>query len=131
MTRPSGITSKGSLIRLGFLDTELAGARLTALAGQADVLAPLLGRTADPDQALGLLVDLIAAADAAQAGSGELLLETLGDDEGTAMRLLSVLGASSALGDHLLRHPDQWRELTDPDLGATRPTAAAMRAGLL
>ncbi len=40
------------------------------------------------------------------------------------MRLLSVLGASSALGDHLLRHPDHWRDLTDPTLGSTRPAAA-------
>ena len=30
------------------------------------------------------------------------------------MRLLGVLGASEALGDHLVRHPAHWRELTDP-----------------
>ena len=34
-----------------------------------------------------------------------------------SMRLLSVLGASAALADHLVRHPEQWRELTDPTLG--------------
>ena len=33
------------------------------------------------------------------------------------MRLLCVLGASEALTDHLVRHPEQWRELTDPTLG--------------
>ncbi len=47
------------------------------------------------------------------------------------MRLLSVLGASQALADHLVRHPEQWRELTDPTLGSTRPAAYAVRAGLL
>ena len=47
------------------------------------------------------------------------------------MRLLSVLGASHALSDHLVRHPEQWRELTDPLLGSTRPAAFAVRAGLL
>ena len=47
------------------------------------------------------------------------------------MRLLAVLGASVALGDHLLRHPEQWRELTDPTLGSTRPAAYAVRADLL
>ncbi len=47
------------------------------------------------------------------------------------MRLLSVLGASVALGDHLARHPDHWRELTDPTLGSTRAAAFAVRAGLL
>ncbi len=47
------------------------------------------------------------------------------------MRLLSVLGGSEALGEHLVRHPEQWRELRDPALGSTRPAAYAVRAGLL
>ena len=47
------------------------------------------------------------------------------------MRLLSVLGASQALTDHLCRHPEQWRELADPFLGSTRPAAYAVRAALL
>src|SRR3546814_14242454 len=47
------------------------------------------------------------------------------------MRLLSVLGASEALSDHLLRHPQHWRELTDPTLGNTRPAGYAVRADLL
>ena len=47
------------------------------------------------------------------------------------MRLLCVLGASEALADHLFRHPEHWRELTDPLLGSTRPAAFAVRAGLL
>ena len=47
------------------------------------------------------------------------------------MRLLSVLGASQALTDHLCRHPEQWRELADPFLGSTRPPAYAVRDALL
>ena len=47
------------------------------------------------------------------------------------MRLCSVLGASAALATHLRRHPDQWRELTDPTLGSTRPAAYAVRGSLL
>ena len=65
------------------------------------------------------------------AEDGEALVEALVDDEGTAMRLLCVLGASQSLSDHLVRHPEQWRELTDPLLGSTRPAAFAVRAGLL
>ena len=42
-----------------------------------------------------------------------------------------MLGASSALGDHLLRHPEHWHDLTDPSLGSTRPAAFALRADLL
>ena len=47
------------------------------------------------------------------------------------MRLLCVLGASTALADHLVRHPDHWRELRDPTIGSTRPAAYAVREGLL
>ena len=61
------------------------------------------------------------------AADGDALLATLAGDEGTAMRLLTVLGASQALTDHLVRHPEQWHELTDPDLGSTRPAAYAVR----
>ena len=47
------------------------------------------------------------------------------------MRLLSRARREQALGDHLVRHPEHWRELTDPTLGSTRPAAFAVRAGLL
>ena len=47
------------------------------------------------------------------------------------MRLCSVLGASSALTHHLVRHPEQWRELTDPTLGTTRAAAYAVREAML
>ena len=89
-------------------------------------LVAILGRTADPDLALTALLRLAERVD-----DREALLAAVADDEGTAMRLLSVLGASSALGDHLARHPEQWRELTDPRLGSTRAPAFAVRAGLL
>ena len=84
----------------------------------------LLARTADPDQALAELTRLAGRA-------GPELVAELADDEGTSMRLLSVLGASQALADHLCRHPEQWRELADPFLGSTRPPAYAVRGALL
>ena len=86
----------------------------------------ILSRTADPDAALTALVRLVEAAD-----DSEDLLQAVCDDEGTSMRLLSVLGASTALADHLVRHPEHWRELRDPTLGSTRPAAYALREGLL
>ncbi len=124
MMRPAN--SKGNLLRLGFLDPEAALAALATLGDAADPLLALLARTADPDEALAGLVRLIEVVD-----DPVLLLRTLADDEGTAMRLLSVLGASTALSDHLVRHPWQWHDLTDPDLGSTRPAAWAIRASLL
>ena len=124
MTRPA--TSKGNLLRLGFRDPDAARDGLARLGAAADPLVALLARTADPDEALtGLRRLLDVVADPAE------VLEALVDDEGTAMRLLSVLGASEALADPRVPHPDHWHELADPALGSTRPAAWAIRAGLL
>ncbi len=124
---------RAALRRAGFLDLDLALVSFEGLGAAGPALLPLLGRTADPDLALVRLVDLVARTDASPARGPTVgpVLDALVDDEGSAMRLLSVLGASSALGDHLLRHPEQWRELSDPALGSTRPTAYSVRAALL
>jgi glutamate-ammonia-ligase adenylyltransferase len=128
MSRP--LTSKTALARAGFYDTDRAAAGLARLAQvRADGLesvVDLLSRTADPDLALDALVRL-----AEETADVDDLLATVVADEGTAMRLLAVLGASRALGDHLVRHPDQWTELRDPTLGSTRPAAYAVREGLM
>ncbi|GAA4823034.1 bifunctional [glutamine synthetase] adenylyltransferase/[glutamine synthetase]-adenylyl-L-tyrosine phosphorylase [Nocardioides caeni] len=114
------------LIRLGFADLERALSALEELGPGSDELLAYLGRTADPDAALHGLCRIAEALE----DPGELIT-AVRTDEGTAMRLLGVLGASSALADHLAHHPEQWRELTDPALGSTRPAAWAVRAGLL
>ncbi len=118
--------TKGSLLRLGFTDATRALTRLEELGPAGEPLLALLGRTADPDLALHGLTRLAEAVE-----DGDAMLSAVADDEGTAMRLLSVLGMSTALGDHLARHPEHWRELADPLLGSTRPPAYAIRAGLL
>ncbi len=115
-----------TLARAGFADATRAGELLDGLGGRGAELVAILGRTADPDLALDGLLRL-----AEQVDDRERLLDAVTDDEGTAMRLLCVLGASSALGDHLARHPDHWSELTDPTLGSTRAPGFAMRADLL
>jgi glutamate-ammonia-ligase adenylyltransferase len=111
---------------MGFADAERSLANLDRLGDAADPLLAVLARTADPDLALLGLVRLAESAD-----DGKQLLSEVADDEGTAMRLLSVLGASTALADHLVRHPEQWRQLADPTLGSTRAAAFAIRADLL
>ena len=120
------VTSAGTLARLGFRDADGSGAALARLGGAADPLLHMIGSAADPDQAASYLAEL-----ADRAPDGREMLEVLVDDEGSAMRLLQVLGASSALGDHLLRHPDHWRDLTYTHLGSTRPPAFALRGSLL
>lgn len=126
MARDLSLLSSGNLVRSGFRDTERAAAQLRTLGAAAEPLLAFLARTADPDLALDTLVRLRES-----APDGDEMLTTVADDEGTAMRLLSVLGMSAALGDHLVRHPGHWRELTDPTLGSTRPAAYAVRAGLM
>jgi glutamate-ammonia-ligase adenylyltransferase len=116
-------TTAGKLARLGFQDADASSAHVEDLGEYADDLVHLIAAVADPDLAAAFLAQL--------ARKDPELLPDLADDEGTAMRLLSVLGASTALGDHLLRHPQHWRELTDSALGSTRPPAYALRADLL
>ncbi len=118
--------TQGNLVRLGFFEPARAQAVLAELGEVARPLVAPIGRSADPDLALA---SLIAIADVVE--DREALLQEVADDEGTSMRLLSVLGASQALGEHLRRHPEQWHELTDPTIGSTRPPAYVMREGLL
>src|SRR5690348_12990592 len=116
---------RSRLVRLGFTDPDGSAALLTSLGEYAGALSAFVAATADPDAALRELIEL-----AAVVPDSARLLDELVDDEGTAMRLLSVLGASPALAHHLRRHPEQWRELTDPALGSTRPAAYAIRTAL-
>ncbi len=120
------VTSSGDLARLGFADGDQALVRLSSLGETAKPLVAFLGRTADPDEALTCLLRLLDA-----VPDRDELLRSLVDDEGTAMRLLCVLGASEALAHHLVRHPEHWRELRDPTMGSTRPASYAVRAGLM
>ncbi|GAB3019656.1 glutamate-ammonia-ligase adenylyltransferase [Nocardioides flavus (ex Wang et al. 2016)] len=125
--------SSGSFVRKGFVDGAAAARGVERLGDAGLPLTDQLAATADPDAALEGLLRLADALDEAGAGSGagrEMLAE-VADDEGTAMRLCSVLGASAALTHHLVRHPEHWRELTDPTLGSTRAAAYAVRESML
>ena len=124
MTPRRSDSAHARLLRLAFEDPARANAELASLGDRSEPLVAILARTADPDQALAGLTRLAERA-------GPELVPELADDEGTAMRVLSVLGASQALTDHLCRHPEQWRELADPFLGSTRPPAYAVRGALL
>lgn len=119
------------LVRRGFLDGAGALAGVGLLGTRGPELVGPLAVSADPDAALDGLLRLAHALDEREAGAGAAMLEEVADDEGTAMRLCSVLGASLALTHHLVRHPEQWRELTDPTLGTTRAPAYALREAML
>lgn len=100
------------LLRHGFTDPA-AAERLLDLPALASVrtdpvLLDALGATADPDLALRGLVRLVEAEDADER---QMLLDTLVSAKPLRDRLLGVLGASEALGDHLARRPRHWQAL--------------------
>ena len=125
----------GKLAALGFADAATAGRllaedlRLDVLGADAEIVAALAA-TADPDQALTGLVRLAESQPAQTQPPGPELLGALPGDPGLRARLLSVLGVSTALADHLARHPADRAVLRGPDAD-TRPAPAAIRAELL
>jgi len=110
-------SAAGRLVRLGFADVQAAeqGLRDPALGmlGGSEAFLEALAVAADPDLALGAVVRLLAEADEAAdpAASADDLRAALADDRALRARLVAVLGASVALGEHLARHPEQWRVL--------------------
>ncbi|WBB64693.1 bifunctional [glutamine synthetase] adenylyltransferase/[glutamine synthetase]-adenylyl-L-tyrosine phosphorylase [Streptomyces sp. WMMC500] len=114
MSVPQGRRSSAftRLLRYGFGEPADAGRLLESpvLDGVRDdpVLLDALGGTADPDRAL---LGLVRLAEALAPERRQALLDTLVAAKPLRDRLLGVLGASEALGDHLARHPDDWESL--------------------
>jgi glutamate-ammonia-ligase adenylyltransferase len=92
-----------------------------------------LSRAADPDWTLSALIrlrDAIRGRDDGTVGDGDWseLNTLLHTDTRFRGRLFGLLGASDALGDHLISHPQVWRRLLDD--GPLR-SAAQLRADML
>ncbi|MGK5630735.1 bifunctional [glutamine synthetase] adenylyltransferase/[glutamine synthetase]-adenylyl-L-tyrosine phosphorylase [Streptomyces sp. URMC 123] len=123
------------LLRHGFTDPAAAGRLLEApeLAGLGSDAGFLdaLAATADPDQALRGLVRLLEALQRTEyVGEPELLHADLAAGEPVRDRLLGVLGASEALGDHLARHPRDWHALVGFGPADPAPGLAEFERGL-
>ncbi|MFE7464657.1 bifunctional [glutamine synthetase] adenylyltransferase/[glutamine synthetase]-adenylyl-L-tyrosine phosphorylase [Streptomyces sp. NPDC057499] len=119
------------LLRHGFTDPS-AAERLLDLPElsqvRADpVLLEALGATADPDLALRGLVRLV---EAETPDERQMLLDTLITAKPLRDRLLGVLGASEALGDHLARHPRDWQALATYEAADLHPGVAEFEQGL-
>ena len=93
--------------------------------GAAEVLAAVT-RAGDPDLALRSLHRLALAS--AQPSE---LQRALVSDGALRRRLCAVLGASSALGDHLFASPDDWRLLTSADLVTEPQSSTSITAHFL
>ena len=125
---PRAVTLAGRLAALGFADTA-AAERLLAEELGWDVLGvdaeivTALGAAPDPDLALAGLARL-------EPGAG--LHAALRTDASLRARLVSVLGTSAALADHLRRHPADWHLLMQEEPGdLTAGVLAAADAGAL
>ncbi|MDF3297231.1 bifunctional [glutamine synthetase] adenylyltransferase/[glutamine synthetase]-adenylyl-L-tyrosine phosphorylase [Streptomyces tropicalis] len=92
------------------------------------VLLEALGATADPDLALGSLVRLLEAQPDPTARRE--LLDTLTAAKPLRDRLLGVLGASAALGDHLARHAGDWQALVTYEPRDLHPGVEEFERGL-
>ncbi|GAA3370811.1 bifunctional [glutamine synthetase] adenylyltransferase/[glutamine synthetase]-adenylyl-L-tyrosine phosphorylase [Streptomyces sannanensis] len=119
------------LLRHGFSEPA-AAERLLGLPEMAPVqsdpvLLDALGATADPDLALRGLVRLVEAQELEER---RVLLDTLLTAKPLRDRLLGVLGASEALGDHLARHPRDWHALVMYESADLHPGVADFERGL-
>ncbi|MDN5827122.1 MAG: bifunctional [glutamine synthetase] adenylyltransferase/[glutamine synthetase]-adenylyl-L-tyrosine phosphorylase [Corynebacterium casei] len=65
----------------------------------------------DPDLALNTMVRIY---DAIGETERDKLTQALIDDEALRVRLIALLGGSTALGDHLAAHPELWEQLALP-----------------
>ncbi|MFI0874586.1 bifunctional [glutamine synthetase] adenylyltransferase/[glutamine synthetase]-adenylyl-L-tyrosine phosphorylase [Streptomyces parvus] len=119
------------LLRHGFTDPSAAEQLLDldALASvRSDpVLLEALGAAADPDLALRGLVRIVEAGEESER---QVLLDTLVTAKPLRDRLLGVLGASEALGDHLARHPRDWQALVTYESADLHPGVAEFEQGL-
>ena len=117
-------TLAGQLAAMGFADTARARLLLAEFGdlGADGPLLDALAKSADPDLALAALARMTPDA--------ELRVE-LRANAGLRDQLISVLGASAALGDHLARHPADWRLLAGGTAFPEKMTLADMRADLL
>ena len=77
---------------------------------------------ADPQLAATAVARLLDA-----ASDRDRLVAMLEESDTFRARLVAVLGASAALGEHLARHPDDWTVLADDAMLATRPTRIGLR----
>ncbi|MFI0741549.1 bifunctional [glutamine synthetase] adenylyltransferase/[glutamine synthetase]-adenylyl-L-tyrosine phosphorylase [Streptomyces sp. NPDC021100] len=142
MTVPDGRpeSRRGStytrLVRSGFADPAAAERLLDDADGLAalradPVFLDALGATADPDLALLGLVRLAESLEAKRGpAERQALLDTVVTAKPLRDRLLGVLGASEALGDHLARHPGDWHALVTFERADLHPGTAEFERAL-
>jgi len=99
---------------------------------EAGAVVSALARAGDPDLAVRSLARLVEALDATDPDGGlaAALLARLRGSAAVRSRLLSVLGASAGLADHLAAHPADWVVLDTGDR-TSRPSPQELQEQLL
>ncbi|THG32941.1 bifunctional [glutamine synthetase] adenylyltransferase/[glutamine synthetase]-adenylyl-L-tyrosine phosphorylase [Naasia lichenicola] len=119
------LMSLTEMAKLGFADLGTVADRLVELEElgrtPSEELLSVFGDSADPDQALDWLISL-------GRRHPDALRSTLAS-AGVTRRLVRALGASSALGEFVLRHPEQIAALGEPIV--TPPTPEELTDDLL
>ena len=150
---PRSSSLAARLARLSFAQPDRAEVLLAdpALAGLIDPLEDLfddgvlsaLGEAPDPDSALLALVRMLEELGrTSPAGTRSVSSRVHHDAHPAALlaavrsggpardRLLAVLGASHALGDHLTRHPEHWRVLREVEPASPEQMRAELLAAV-
>lgn len=126
----SAFGPSAALARLGFQDTARAAAllqspHLSPLAADSACLGAI-AQSPDPDLALLTLERLLEV-----VADPDQLLSAIERDDAFRHRLFALLGVSAALGDHLVKHSEQWSDLQQLPLPAPQPSPVAVRGELL
>ena len=113
---------QGRLARLGFVDAARAVRLLSdpGLVSLGNDSLEDLAAAADPDLALTILSRIADSAGPASVA----LIAALDTDAQLRARVYAVLGSSVALGDHLVRHPEDWVVLADIDQTVASPVGS-------
>lgn len=96
------------------LSRPTAAQDLKDLSWDTEAALPLvwcIAAAGDPDQALNTMVRIY---DGIGKTEQDKLTQALIDDEALRVRLIALLGGSTALGDHLAAHPELWEQLALP-----------------
>lgn len=130
MSERSG-SERALLARSGFVDSQRAKSALDALEGlepfdeeSVAEVGEALGSCADPDLAVVQFLRLVEACD-------RRLRSGLAADDALRGRVIDILGASEALGDHLIKVPEDLDVLIDTDALAVAPSARDVRRDML
>ncbi|MFC6707461.1 bifunctional [glutamine synthetase] adenylyltransferase/[glutamine synthetase]-adenylyl-L-tyrosine phosphorylase [Flexivirga alba] len=116
MRSPASSVSRSTLARAGFTEPERAMGMLAELTASPKTVADRvasLSQTASPDHAL---LGLVRLGEVLPEAENARLAALFTDDRPGWDRLVTLLGASSALTDHLVRHPEYWRDVVDAEV---------------